>query len=135
MESGISRDKIVKQALSYIDVPFRHRGRNKAGVDCAGLIICTLKDLEILPDDYIEVDYHTCPAIGLVEQTLILHTNSVDVYLPGDIVVFKVHDNPCHIGFVVDNDMFIHSSIVLKKVILNNINHEWKVHAAYRVRT
>lgn len=43
--------KLVEQARTYLGVPWRHRGRSRRAVDCAGLLICAYADLGVvLPD-------------------------------------------------------------------------------------
>lgn len=42
---------LVQQARSYIGTPYRHRGRSRRGIDCAGLPWCSYADLGLpLPD-------------------------------------------------------------------------------------
>ena len=42
---------IVEAARGYLGCPYRHRGRKRSGIDCAGLLVLTYKDLGItLPD-------------------------------------------------------------------------------------
>lgn len=45
-------DDIAAAARAYLDVPFRHQGRSRAGVDCAGLIICAARDLGVSDFEY-----------------------------------------------------------------------------------
>jgi cell wall-associated NlpC family hydrolase len=39
---------LVAQARTYLGVPWRHMGRTRRGVDCAGLLICAYADLGIV---------------------------------------------------------------------------------------
>lgn len=42
---------LVDQARTYIGVPWKHRGRSRKGIDCAGLPICAYADLGVtIPD-------------------------------------------------------------------------------------
>lgn len=45
------RVELIQAARSYVGVPFRHRGRDRNGIDCGGLIIAALRDLGYDPPD------------------------------------------------------------------------------------
>lgn len=49
------RPDIVSKAREYVGVPYFHAGRDKNGVDCAGLILAVLHDLDLTQWD--DVDY------------------------------------------------------------------------------
>jgi cell wall-associated NlpC family hydrolase len=40
--------KLVEQARTYLGVPWRHLGRSRRAVDCAGLLICAYADLGVV---------------------------------------------------------------------------------------
>lgn len=44
-----SRATIANQARTWVGVPFQHRGRSKAGVDCAGLVMGVAQELALCP--------------------------------------------------------------------------------------
>jgi cell wall-associated NlpC family hydrolase len=42
---------LVEQARTYIGTPWKHRGRSRRGIDCAGIVVCSYADLGVvLPD-------------------------------------------------------------------------------------
>lgn len=45
-------DEFVSIARSWLGVPFKHQGRSRHGVDCAGLLEVLLESAAILPEDY-----------------------------------------------------------------------------------
>lgn len=53
-------ERIVAQARTYLGVPFHHAGRSRAGLDCAGLLLCVARDLGLtdwdLTDYTVQVD-------------------------------------------------------------------------------
>ena len=134
MESRVSASQIIETARSYLETPFRHRGRNRAGIDCAGLIICVLKDAGIMPEGYLEQLYSNIPKNGLVPDTLDRFFNKVSDYKVGDVIVFSFMNNPCHVGFYSGNSV-IHAYQERGKVIEDQFVGKWekRVFCAYRV--
>jgi cell wall-associated NlpC family hydrolase len=42
---------LVDQARTYLGTPWKHRGRSRKGIDCAGIVVCSYADLGVtLPD-------------------------------------------------------------------------------------
>ena len=44
-------DDIIRVANWFVGVPYRHQGRNKMGLDCAGLIIVVGDMLNLMKED------------------------------------------------------------------------------------
>lgn len=61
--------EFITAARSWLGVPFLHQGRNRHGVDCIGLILCTLKEKGSLPEDLdLRADYGRRPTKELVTE-------------------------------------------------------------------
>lgn len=59
---------VVSAARAWVGVPFRHQGRSRTGVDCAGLIVCLARDLGVLPAAFDDPrDYPRAPRRDMVE--------------------------------------------------------------------
>lgn len=43
---------VTKEFRSWVGVPWIHQGRNRHGIDCAGLIVCALGNLKLLPERF-----------------------------------------------------------------------------------
>ncbi len=90
---------IVAAARSWLGVPFQHQGRTRAGVDCAGLIICIGRDLGELPADWDVNGYtrqpdgsmfaHCAERLGPSGQT------------PGAVALMRFAEEPQHLGVLV----------------------------------
>ena len=50
-DETVSADRLVAQARSYLGVPWRHQGRTRAGIDCAGLVVLVARDLGLTDYD------------------------------------------------------------------------------------
>ena len=48
---GDLADAIVAEARTWLGVPWRHQGRSRAGVDCAGLVVLVARALELADHD------------------------------------------------------------------------------------
>lgn len=94
-------------ARSYVGVKWRHQGRSRSGMDCAGLVIRVPLDLGILPDGFDFRAYHRYPDGKTLERTCeenLDHLDSFAKVQPGDVLT--MHDLgtrwPCHMGIVAD---------------------------------
>lgn len=101
-------EEFVAAARSYTGVKFRHRGRSRMGVDCAGLAWCAAKDAgRLLPDFRL---YGREPHAGKLIETmeaamgpavLTAPVERTDLHV-GDVLVVRYRIEPHHIGIVTD---------------------------------
>ena len=125
MESGISGSQVIDEARRYLGVPFRHRGRSIAGLDCAGLIIIVYRKLGLMPNDFEETLYNKMPSIGLVEKTLSQFCTKKETAEPGDILMLSFLDNPCHMAFYT-GETIIHAYNPRSKVVEEACCQKWQ---------
>lgn len=102
---------IVTQARSYLGTPFRHRGRDRRGLDCAGLVWRVYADLgHVLPDvrRYGREPHRD----GLMDAMRAAFGAPVwegrqlaarSVLAVGDVVVLRFLVQPHHIAIVTDD--------------------------------
>jgi cell wall-associated NlpC family hydrolase len=155
---------IVAAARSYLGSQFRHQGRTRAGVDCAGLIICVAHDCGLYLD-YQHVAYGKIfnGAITLRELTTYLDRVAASDLRPGDVALFAgsaahAHrpDPARHVAIVAGRQQetvsrepssgsplpvhgsltLIHAYAPLGKVIEHRFDDAWRarLHAAFRLR-
>lgn len=90
---------IAESARKYLGVRFRHRGRSRAGLDCAGLAWCAYNDLGVvLPDFRL---YGRQPHDdGLVRHLTAAFGQPLDTLEPkdDDVVVVRFNVEPHHIA-------------------------------------
>jgi cell wall-associated NlpC family hydrolase len=102
--------EVIKAARTYLGVPFKHRGRDRRGLDCAGLAWCAFRDVgRVLPD---VKRYGREPhRDGLMETCRLafgepVWEGEVDQVVPrdlvkvGDLVVIRFELHPHHIALV-----------------------------------
>lgn len=117
-----TRSKIIESAQSWIGVPWRHQGRNRRAIDCAGLIIMVGKEIGYLPESFDKTNYgrrsHGPQFLNVFRECLIEKKNNLLV--PGDIIVMREDIYPCHsgiIGYKHDRPTIIHAHAEHRKVI------------------
>lgn len=128
-----NKDLIVETARSYIGVPWKHLGRSKLAVDCAGLIIEVGKEIEIVPQDFhFYTNYKRRPTQYNFKKEFDKHlylkrTSEVEA---GDVVVLKDDGiYPCHCGIIGFDEeeeelTLIHSSVRFRKVLEQPLTSE-----------
>lgn len=97
-------------ARAYIGTRFRHRGRNKRGIDCVGLGIAAYADCGVaLPDFRLYgaephrdgLTQHMEAALGVPVAVAPVAAAALQV---GDVAVFRFEREPHHVGIVADHD-------------------------------
>lgn len=114
-----TRQQIVDEARTFIDVPWVHQGRSRKGIDCAGLLIRTMMECGLPVADM--QGYRRTPNGFEFVEHIRNQTVAAPVIKNGSIGIFREVSFPCHTGFfAVDesgNITLIHAYIGLGKVI------------------
>jgi len=131
------RQRIVKEARSYIGTPFEHQGRLKrCGVDCVGILIGVAHMLRLTNHNY--KGYSRFPE----GDELIKKLDSVLIRIPtdeiqdGDVLVFSISRRtkiPQHVALKTDIGM-LHTYQTIGKVVEHGLTQKWRrrLCAAYR---
>jgi NlpC/P60 family putative phage cell wall peptidase len=104
----ITRDDVVREALTWVGTPYQHQGRVKGvGTDCAGMVIGTARALGLEYGD--RAGYGRLPDSNMFMRVIESHTDPVDVnnIQPGDLLVFAWLSSPQHIAIVTKTNPFI----------------------------
>lgn len=130
---------VVATARGYLGVPWRHQGRSRLGLDCAGLIVLTGRDLGLSDHDRTGYSRH---AQGL--QFVDAFREAMDPVplsrmTPGDVLLFADEAYPCHCGIVSEArgvPHLIHAHALRRKVMEEPLSAEWraKLRFAFRFR-
>jgi cell wall-associated NlpC family hydrolase len=92
-------DSIVAHARTWLGVPFRHQGRDRNGVDCAGLVICLGRDLGMFAPDFDVNGYRRAP-----DGTMLAECDKhLDVapFSQAHIAVMRFSEEPQHVALLV----------------------------------
>lgn len=100
--TAAQKTAISAAARTYLGTPWRGQGRDHMGIDCVGIVVCSLRDIGL------EVDEPTPPVYRNIDSKLLMdllrkHCDRVSQADPqvGDIVVFGVPWE-AHIALLVD---------------------------------
>lgn len=132
-------NRILDQALSMLDVPYKHQGRVKDGCDCLGLII----NLNIIcknGQNLKAYDQSRYPRILnsniLLENLdkLLIKVDIADIQ-PGNIALLKVNNWPQHLAVIDEISPYIsiiHSNAQVKKVVKQLLPTSWEIVRIYK---
>lgn len=134
-----ARSDFVAAALAMLDTPFHHQGRAPGvGLDCAGVVICALKQCGIAAID--AAGYGRIPAPALFAETIAAQFDPIDQadLQPGDLMTFAFRRAPQHIAVVsaVAPVMLVHAIQAAGRVVANSLDATWqqRLRGCYRVR-
>jgi cell wall-associated NlpC family hydrolase len=97
----------------YISIPFQNRGRSFDGCDCWGLVRLVYMN-EYKTHLLSFVDAYQSSSDGEKVRDIVLAgkalVSNVQKAVPeyGDVVVFNIRGNPCHVGIYVGNNRVLH---------------------------
>lgn len=100
--------QLVAAARKYLDVKWRHRGRSRHGLDCAGLGIVAYRDCGVELPDY--VLYGREPfQDGLIHYLTRALGEPLELtqgmrLMDGDIAVLRFVNEPHHVGILAEVD-------------------------------
>ncbi len=124
-----TRQTIINIVKTYENTPYLHQARLKhIGIDCAGLIIEVAKEAGIYEEGSDYSDYSRIPDGKTLQEQLNKYAiikNKSDLK-EADIILFKLLDNPQHLGIYLGNNLIIHSYSTAEKVVIHRLDEKWK---------
>lgn len=121
-----SKEAFIEAARGWIGTRWVHQGRNRAGVDCVGLLLMAAQDIGIeLPD---MPGYRRSPNPALFVTHIRDNSLSVAQPEPGTFGIFRDGTQPCHVGIFGERDgqlTLIHAYSALGKVLEEPFIHDW----------
>lgn len=131
--------RLADSARQFIGVPFRHRGRNRMGLDCAGLVWAAYKALgETLPDFLL---YGREPfRDGLLRHVSAALGGPVDGSpKDGDVVLIRYVNDPHHVAVIGERTYgetqaltLIHSHGMVGKVLEQRLTPDVQITHVFR---
>jgi cell wall-associated NlpC family hydrolase len=135
----VTREAVVTEARSWIDVRWVHQGRGRHGIDCIGLIVVVRRALEI--GDYDISGYPRAPDGTFMSHFLKAGGVRIGILKaqPADLLLFRDSKSPCHVGIITarsgDLMYMTHALATRHKVLEEPVVGEWqrKWVAAFRM--
>jgi len=96
----VKKEKLVENALMYLNAPYLWGGRSPLGVDCSGLtqIVYRLQGIDLPRDAYQQADVGT--TLSFIEESE-----------PGDLAFFDDNEGKViHVGIILEDNHIIHAS-------------------------
>ena len=138
-DSGVTRRDVVVEARRWLGVPWRHQGRSRAGIDCAGLVVMVARALGISSYDYTSYGRRAHGQAFVHHFADNMDPLRVAEAEAGDVLVFADQAYPCHCGFLTEKweqAHLLHAHATRRKVIEEPYIGEWpaRVRFAFRFR-
>lgn len=89
----------IEMARSWLGVPFAHQGRSRAGVDCAGLVICVARQAGLVAPDFDVNGYRRQPD-GSMLAICDEHLQPVDDLAAAHVATVRFSVEPQHVALV-----------------------------------
>lgn len=124
-----TRAQIVAEARTWGGVPWRHMGRNRAGVDCCGLVAKVAHELGLSDYDFVGYTRHSFDHTFFHHFSERMRQKPIPEARPGDVVVFLDHTYPCHVGIVAERNgrpSLIHAYAGRRKVVEEEFTEVWQ---------
>lgn len=119
------RQKVVKEALTWLKTPYHHMGSVKgAGTDCGMLLLCVFENCGLVSNieiPYYPQDWHLHRSEEKYLHWVMKYAKEVHRDpLPGDIVLFKYGRCISHGGIVISWPQIIHAYFNAQAVVLDD---------------
>ena len=120
--------QVVREARTWVGVPFLHQGRSRNGVDCVGLPIVVLHDARRLPPTLKLRDYPRAalPTGNLEQHFLALLHPAARRTCPAVSLRFKWQRTLAHVAIYTDTDTLIHALETHGRVIEHGFRGMWR---------
>lgn len=130
----IPRAQFVAEARKWLGVPWVHQGRNRLGVDCAGLMLVTCWGLGLIDRDYDVRGYGIVPPDAMLIGECDRFCERVEQPQFGDVILMRLAKRLLHFGILTDGRV-IHAWGA-RKVCEVTMPEMWRrrIAAAYTVR-
>jgi cell wall-associated NlpC family hydrolase len=115
--------EVVAAAREWIGVPFRHQGRNRAGIDCVGLPIVIGQSLGIFDQRFDVANYDRLASPQLAARVR-EHCTPAPEAAPGTLIVIAWSKIAAHVAICTGETM-IHAYESVGRVVEHGYRGRW----------
>jgi len=128
--SDAEREAFIAEARSYLDVRFRHQGRSRHGVDCAGLLLVSMA---AIGRPIVDLDAYGREPLGDGLRGMLVanlgEPIAKETMQPGDVALMRFRGEPSHVGLLTAYPYgglaLLHTFAQVKKVVEHRLDEEW----------
>jgi cell wall-associated NlpC family hydrolase len=135
IQTPVKRALIVETARKYLDVKWKHQGRNpEVGVDCAGLVVLVAKEIGLSSYDTVNYQRNAHNDAFVKHFANNMKKKRMLDRKVGDVLLFRDALFSCHSGFVSEKNgvqHIIHAYARYKKVVEEPLTDEWLSKISY----
>lgn len=120
-------ESVVLEARQWLNVPFRHQGRDGHGIDCVGLPIVVCRSLGLIGPEYDIANYGRLPSAELLMRLQVHCTPlppSKPLATPGALIVIAWSRLAAHVAICTGETM-IHAYERVGRVIEHGYRGRW----------
>ena len=121
-------ERIVAEARRWLGVPWRHQGRGREGLDCAGLVVRVARALDLGDHDHTGYGRHAEGQGFVAHFSDHLDPLAIPAARDGDVALFAERAYPCHCAILSTRHgrpHLIHAHAMRRAVIEEPFAGEW----------
>lgn len=125
----MDKEQFVASVRARLGAPYRHQGRNEHGYDCIGLAVAALEDQGITvdaPTNYKRAAVGDSLVKGIEASGFVRSVPLTSELKPADVLVFRIREEPQHVGIYVGDGKFIHATWTGQKIREGHLGNYWR---------
>ena len=117
---------VVREARTWVGVPFLHQGRQQNGIDCWGVPVVVLRAFNALPEGFDDNNYPRAPLCDQIEERLSQFCKRLTEPVPGCLIALKFARTVTHVAILTDTDTLIHALERHEAVVEHGFRGMWR---------
>lgn len=129
-----TRQQVIATARQYLGVRYVHQGTTEYGLDCRGLLLRVVGDLELSDEDFAQPKfncYPTSPVDDSFHRVLDEYLTPIDLAdaTLGDVLLIRFQKDPQHVAFITEvqalGEWKVIHALTLRGVVEHDLGARW----------